>query len=56
MATTAISPKDLRCFMYIASLLKNNVYGGFVLSVRIMMLSNLVGVEMTSHQNTLLSC
>ena len=57
MATTAISPKkDLRGFMYFTCLLKNNVCGGFVLSVLTMMLSNLVAVEMTSHQNSLLSC
>ena len=56
MATTAISPNDLRCLMGFASLLKNNVYGGFVLSVLTMMLSNFVAVEMTSHQHFLLSC
>ena len=32
------------------------MYGGFVLSVLTMMLSNFVAVEMTSHQNFLLSC
>ena len=56
MATTAISPNDLRCLMGFASLLKNNVYGDFVLSVLTMMLSNFVAVEITSHQNFLLSC
>ena len=56
MATTAISPNDLRCFMYFTFLLKNNVYGGFVLSVLTMMLSNFVAVQMTSHQNFLVSC
>ena len=54
MATTVISPNDLRCLMYFASLLKNNVYGGFVLSL--MMLSSFVAVEMAPHQNFLLSC
>ena len=52
MATTAISPKDLRCFMYFASLLLNNVYGGFVLSGLTIILSKYVAVEMTSHQNS----
>ena len=42
--------------MYFAFLLKNTVYGGFVLSVLTMILSNLVAVEITSHQNSLLSC
>ena len=52
MATTAISPKDLRCFMYFASLLLNNVYGGFVLFGLTIILSKYVAVEMTSHQNS----
>ena len=55
MATTAISPKDLRCFMYFVPLLKNNVYGGFVLSVLTIM-SSFVPVVRTSHTNLLLSC
>ena len=42
--------------MYFTSLLKNNMYGGFALSVLTMMLSSFVAVEMTSHQNFLLSC
>ena len=56
MATTAISPNDLRCLMYFTSLLKNSVDGGFVLSVLTIMLSRFVAVEITSHQNFLLSC
>ena len=56
MATTAISRNDFRCFMYFTCLLKNNVYGGFVLSILTMMFSNIVAVEMTSHQNFHFSC
>ena len=56
MATTTISPNDLKCLMYFASLLKNNVYGGFVLSVLTIMSSNFVAVEITSHHNFHLSC
>ena len=53
MATTAISPKDLKSFINFASLLFNNkVYSGFVLSGLTIMLSKFVAVEMTSQQNS----
>ena len=55
MASTDISPKDLKYFIDFASLLENKVYGGFVLSGLTIMLSKFVTVEMTSHQNSLLS-
>ena len=55
MATTAVSPNELRHFLYFTSLLKSNVYHCFVLSLLTIMLSNFVAVEIPSHQTFLLS-
>ena len=52
MATTAISPKVLLYFIYFAFFPENRVCGGFALSGLTIILSNLVAVEMTSHQSS----